>query len=51
MPGPIDESSEQPRWRWFGMMLTIPVSYDNYEPSANDDSASNLADQLESQIE
>lgn len=51
MPGPLDEASEQPRWRWFGMMLTVPVSYDNYEPAANDDSASNLADQLESQIE
>ncbi len=51
MPGPIDEASEQPRWRWFGMMLTIPVTYDSYEPAANDDSDSNLADQLESKLE
>ena len=51
MPGPIDEASEQPRWRWYGMMLTMPVSYDNYEPSASDDTASNLADEIESRVE
>ena len=51
MPGPIDEASEQPRWRWYGMMLTMPVSYDNYEPSASDDSASNLPHEIESNVE
>lgn len=53
MPGPIDETSEQPRWRWFGMLLTTPVSYDDYEPAANgeSDTSSNLPDEIESSIE
>lgn len=50
MPGPIDEATEQPRWRWYGMMLTLPVTYDN-DPDADHDSASNLSDELESRIE
>lgn len=53
MPGPIDEATDQPRWRWYGMLLTMPVNYDDYEPAANDDSGieSNLPDELESSIE
>lgn len=35
MPGPMDETREQPRWRWFGMMLTMPVTYPEYEPAAD----------------
>lgn len=53
MPGPIDEATDQPRWRWYGMLLTIPVNYDDYEPAASENSSieSNLPDDLESSIE
>lgn len=53
MAGPMDESGEQQRWRWFGMMLSIPVSYDDYEPAANgsSDEDSNLANQLQTTID
>jgi peptidoglycan/xylan/chitin deacetylase (PgdA/CDA1 family) len=53
MPGPIDEASEQPRWRWYGMLLTKTVSYDDYEPAASEesDTSSNLPDEIESSVE
>lgn len=53
MPGPIDEATDQPRWRWLGMMLTIAIPYADYEPAANSDSdnTANLADELETSVE
>lgn len=53
MPGPIDEATDQPRWRWFGLMLTIAVPYANYEPAANagDDDSANLADDIQTSVE
>lgn len=53
MPGPVDEISEQTRWRWFGMMLTVAVPYADYEPAGHEDSddSANLADQLQTSVE
>ncbi|QQG35729.1 MAG: polysaccharide deacetylase family protein [Micavibrio aeruginosavorus] len=53
MPGPIDEVSEQTRWRWFGMMLTVAVPYADYEPAGHEDSddSINLVNQLQPSVE
>lgn len=53
MPGSLDENTDQPRWRWYGMLLTMPVNYDDYEPAASEDSAaeSNIPNDLESTVE
>lgn len=53
MPGPMDEATDQTRWRWYGMLLTMPVNYDDFEPSADASPSmdSNLPDELESSIE
>ncbi len=53
MPGPIDDNTDQPRWRWYGMLLTMPVNYDDFEPAADSSQSieSNLPDELESSVE
>lgn len=51
MPGPLDETTEQPRWRWYGMMLTLPMPYDEPVGQDESDSTANLGDEPESQVE